>query len=335
MKKLFFNIFLLIGSFSLLFLVSCNDDDDVIIINEGPEINIQVNGGDIDGPHTAGLGQTIVLNLDITDDDGVDSVVVRQFVGTTQVTEATQVIYPSAVGGTTVTQNVEITLVDVDVDDEVRIEITAYDVQGNSRTETIIVNVSAIGSYTTVLLYAPLADETSESFLNTSTGQTYSVNDVMTDNNPVSAQVDLGYYYGATNNASLASPQQIHNLGIYDLSAWNTLNTTQLRRTTISETEFLENEGNVEFISGAFGTAQAEGGGQQVSNLQVGDVVAFQLSEGQGNRTGLIRVSNIEPGDGVGNFIEIDVLVSYLPGEPTDPAGPTDPTDPTDPGTGG
>jgi hypothetical protein len=325
MKKLFFNVLLLVGAFGLVFLASCNDDD-VIIINEGPNINVQVNGSE--GPFDAGVGQTIVLNLDITDDDGVDSVVIRQFVGGVEVVESRQVVYPATPGGS-VTQNVEITLVNVQADDEVEVEITAYDMAGNSRTETVIINVTAVGRYTTVLLYAPLADQTSESFFSTSTGQTYSVNDVAATNDPLSAQIDVAYYYGATNNATLTSPQHIHALNIYDLSGWTTLNNTQYRRTTISEAEFLENEGNVEFISGAF--AGGQDGGPQVANLAVGDVVAFQLSEAQGNRTGLIRVSNIEPGDGVNNFIEIDVLVSFLPGEPTDPA---DPTGPTDPGTG-
>ncbi len=310
MKKSIFNIIPFIGLLSLFVFVGCSDDDDDILdpINSGPTIDVWVNGEE-DGPFDATIGQTLVLTLDITDADGIDSVIVKKFVGGSEVMEETQTIYPTATGGD-VNQNVEVSLAGVNSDEDVYIEVIAVDTEGNSNTETIELNISALGKYTTVLLFAPLSDESSQTFFSTSTGQTYSVNDVEDGPISLSGQIDFGYYYGATNMASLASPQVLNSAGIYDLGDWSVLNATQYKRTTITESEFLENEDNIEYISGVFNN-EAGSGQNQVNNLQVGEVIAFQLSSGQGNRTGLIRVSDIEPGDGQENYIEIDVLVSY------------------------
>lgn len=144
MKELVLKTFLVAGTLGLLFVASCDNDDDADVINVGPAITLQVNGEDLDGGGDsidATVGQSIILNLDVTDDDGIDSVVVVKLVNDTIVAQATQVVYPSATGGG-VAQDVIVPVVEVDVDNDVQIEITAYDSEGNTNTEVVNVNVS-------------------------------------------------------------------------------------------------------------------------------------------------------------------------------------------------
>lgn len=374
MRKLIFNIFLFVGALNLLFLVSCEEDGDDIV-NTGPEIAIQVNGESGSSSVDAGVGETVTVNVDVTDDDGVDSVIVRKVVnGTVGSTETFQA------GTGSFSQDVDVTIEGSDIGGDVVIEIEAFDSEGNSNVQTITVNIAPVMNYTAVLLYAPLANEQSKSFFSVTNGQTYSLGEIEgigsgdgdttgvgggdpTDttgvDNPgdttgvgtpgdttgtdttgtggvgtpgdttdtgdsgdtvdtggstgvASSLIDFGYYYGATNNATLASPAQINAIGgIYDLSGWTTLNQTQFRKTTIQESEFLENADSIGFISGAFDQATAEGDSAQVTDLQVGDVIAFKLDDAQGGHTGIMRVSNLQPGAGENNFIELEVLVAF------------------------
>jgi len=392
MRKLIFHISLIFAALSLLFLTSCEDDDGDDIINTGPEIAYEVNGDSDPSSIDADVGETITLRLDVSDDDGVDSVVVRKIVdGTVDTTASLQG------GSASVSDEVNIVIAGTDAGSDVVIEIEAFDAQGNRATQSITVNISPIANYTAVLLYAPLANEESKSFFSVTTGQTYSFAEVeaeggdegdttdvggedpgdttdaggenpadttdvgvnpgdttgvggenpgdtigMGGENPAdttgagnedpsdttgvenpgdtlgnagsasvaSSLIDFGYYYGASANAALASPAQIQQIGgIYDLSEWTTLNNTQFRKTTITESEFLENTDSAAFITGAFEAAASAGDDSQVTGLQVGDVIAFKLDDARGGHKGIFRVSALTPGDGEGNFIELEVFV--------------------------
>src|SRR5690606_12157886 len=91
MRKLIFHISLIFAALSLLFLTSCEDDDGDDIINTGPEIAYEVNGDSDPSSIDADVGETIPLRLDVSDDDGVDSVVVRKIVdGTVDTTASLQ-----------------------------------------------------------------------------------------------------------------------------------------------------------------------------------------------------------------------------------------------------
>ncbi len=63
------------------------------------------------------------------------------------------------------------------------------------------------------------------------------------------------------------------------------------------------------FIQQAFDDAIAVGSDQIVPNLEVDDIIAFQLDEDRGEARGLIRVIGIISGTGVNDSIEIEVVV--------------------------
>lgn len=176
MRKLIFNIFLIFAALNLLFLVSCEDDDGNDIINTGPEIAFEVNGESDPSSVDAAVGETITLRLDVSDDDGIDSIVVRKLVDGTVDTVSS---YQAGTGS--FNQDVDIVIEGTDAGGDVVIEIEAFDSEGNSNTQTITVNISPIANYTAVLLYAPLADQQSKSFFSVTSGQTYSLNEIESD----------------------------------------------------------------------------------------------------------------------------------------------------------
>lgn len=311
MRKLFLNAMPLLGVLGLLFLTGC-DEDDEILNGGGPDISIQVNGEN-ETTFEGFVGETFQLNMDVEDDDGIDSVVVRKLIDGVEDDNFQTEIF-TAGGQTTFSDSLDIEIVVGDTAENVQIEVAAFDSEGNSSTETIDLSISPIRTYTAVLLYAPLAEESSESFFSASTGETYTVNEVEADEEPDSEDIDFGYYYGVTNAATLASPAA-YPAAITDISDWDTRNNTLLRQTEISDSEFQENQNDTQFISDAFdnGTEGTDPGA--VNNLQEGDILAFELDNNRGANRGLIRITGIVDGNDDGEFngeedyIEIEVVV--------------------------
>jgi len=177
--------------------------------------------------------------------------------------------------------------------------------------EEPLVNFSAI------LLAAPLQDEsgstsskTSETFFSTNTGETYSMAQVNGSSEPLSANIDFGYFYGTGNvntEATIAAPDNYPFE--YGQSAWGVRNETILKSTTVTASQF--NEANLSFINTAFDEGSTGATDGRIVNLSEGDVLAFETdaSKDGGAKRGLLLVESITPGDGENGQIEFSIVM--------------------------
>ncbi|MDN4165606.1 hypothetical protein QWY31_08840 [Cytophagales bacterium LB-30] len=160
-------------------------------------------------------------------------------------------------------------------------EIEVVDAEDRTAVDDFSITViSALRNFTAVLLEAPIGStpgtRTSETFYSIAEGATYSAEDVVDGPAGTSAKIDFGYYYGNTNEASIAAPANYPSL-VYDLAAqgWGTRNATLIRSTSMTEAEFNEVTTLAE-IETAFNGGTNENG--NITNLAVGDVFAFETA---------------------------------------------------------
>jgi uncharacterized surface protein with fasciclin (FAS1) repeats len=179
-----------------------------------------------------------------------------------------------------------------------------------------------VAEYEAVLLNAPVGqgagNRTSDTFFDSSTGMTYSVDDVVGGADGInSGDIDFGYYYGATNEASLAAPSDYPS-NIYDLGPnganWNTLNSTSFRPVNNLTLDDFNNIGPADAarLVQEYEIA-TEDPVTEITNLSAGELYAFQTSD---NRYGIVFISEIIDGnndgefDGVQDSIELEVKVT-------------------------
>lgn len=157
-----------------------------------------------------------------------------------------------------------------------------------------------VNEFSATLLEAPLADGSSESFMSTYNGEVYRID----QGEEYAAFWDFGYFYGATNEASLASTNNYPS-PIVDIEAISGVPREELN------TMYFQLNNNVDFdavsTSGDLASLTvSETDPQRITELAVGDVIAFVDSYG---KKGLIRVADLVAGDGVTGEITIDVKV--------------------------
>lgn len=301
--KNFSNYFLSLFAFAaLLFFASCGEDlelpdlgDPTISIN--PSDSVSVAPGD-------------TVDIEVT------------FSGVEEGTEA-QVVSDAA-GGTFLPDNTvasgETVQFVVPQDAQAGGTYTlTFTVQGQNAqaSEQLLVNVVVnVTQYEAVLLQAPVKNpdnvpgsRTSETFFSADDGNVYSVEDVVQGTNISSAGIDFGYYYGQTNEASLASPAAYPST-IYDLGPtganWSTLNETLFRTTTLTSADFdAFTVAQGDEIAGEFEVGSGET--QEITNLAEGSVYAFKTAD---ERFGLLRIEEIVPGIESDKYIVINVKVT-------------------------
>lgn len=297
----------------MTFLGSCGEEEPELV---GP--SIVLSGSDLDQAEFA-PGEEINVTVDFTTPQGLSGI--NWYIYDSQENIVEQEFYApgtaplDAYSSTDIegTVNLTIPVPAASEGEELRLEVEVADVSfADGATETFTFTViSGVETFQAVLLQAPTEVETSETFFSTNTGETYSVQEVNTGESGTSANIDFGYYYGATNLASLASPSA-YRADIYDLGPngenWGTLNETTFRSTTMSQSQFNEVT-SVAQIHSAFNDGTAEGA--QKTKLEVGDVLAFRTDADKagGQKYGLIYVSAINPGDGSDKSITLEIVV--------------------------
>lgn len=303
MKKLT-NYFLLLFLAAPLVFTSCSEDEEPGV--DGPSINITSDQDIADDEFTGYVGDTLFLDIEVNAEGGFNnlSVLINGSNDTTYSRQAGQTV-----------NSFETTYAYRLADDgEYTLTFRAVDDDNNQATQIITVTAEErpVNVYTAVLLYAPTADpRTNKNFFSANEGKTYSAADVETKEESISPLLDFGYYYGATTDkASIASPAGFNN-GVFNIESagWDQYNDTKIKRTTISVSEYLENGNDVDFITQAFDEAEFGDNEGRVTNLEPGDILAFELDEIKGERKGLIRVIDIEEGFDADDFIEIEVIV--------------------------
>jgi len=192
------------------------------------------------------------------------------------------------------------------------VEVTTADLTAENGVVHVIGEVLLPNSttYEAFLLAAPDGDANNDSFFSSEDGMLYSFNDVVGTSDPVSSSIDFGYFYGASFEASLLSPDNTNwtsTVG-YDMGQWGSRNTTIFRTTNLSADGFdaiASSQGDDIEAEFEAGTAVADPG--RVSELTADDVVAFQTEDG---RFGLVKVVEVVGTTGVTDGIRIAVKVT-------------------------
>lgn len=244
---------------------------------------------------------------------GFDSLYVEKTVGT-----GSPVIIKSittATGDSTV-YSFSYTLVEEEVGENVQFTFTLVEegTSGASAVKNVVTNSPPADAFSAILLYAPLGNKTANSFFSTNTGATYSPDSVVSSADPLSADIDFGYYYGQTNMASLASPKGFTStVFASQVAGWNKLNQVTFKTTDVTQSQFTEMS-TVKDIRDAFdaGTDITDPNDPNiVTNLTAGQVIAFATDEGKsgGSKKGLIMVSEIKGTFNQNDYIKLDILV--------------------------
>lgn len=122
----------------------------------------------------------------------------------------------------------------------------------------------------------------------------------------IQARVDLVYFYGTNNQASMGAPNDsvvaIAHTGSTTLPSWTTKNATKFVKTTITPAQFIAsaNDSLVKTIDAATIS------GSFVNMLVSGNVVAFKTA---GGKLGLFHVQSVDGTTGTDRSITINVKV--------------------------
>lgn len=315
MKTRFNIIWSLCAIAGLSILMSCGDEDTETPAPAGPTLTVSASGGTVAGNEiTAIPGDVITFSWSAATPGGFN---VLRVTGLTPVLEETRNDLGLTAGATSASSSFDVSVTEDLVGSVVTLDFLLVDDQNLQDAETWNITVNAPPSpearvYTTVLLAAPLGDLSAASFFSSNSGETYSPADVTGTADPISSTIDFGYYYGVSNQASLASPQaysQLTNAAFTaQVAGWNVLNTTTFRATTLTSEAFVGLSTWAD-IDAAFDGGNDEGGA--ITNLSVNDVIAFETDADKagGSKRGVIIVKAINGTSGQNDNIEIEVLV--------------------------
>jgi hypothetical protein len=169
-------------------------------------------------------------------------------------------------------------------------------------TVTAAVPVDTIGdpidTYSTKLMGGQ-THSTVGSFFATTTGTVY----LYADANSNQALIDFVYFYGTTNEATMAAPNDADaNTAHGDkFDSWTTKNATKFKTTTVTTAEFDAIAGDQAILAETTGAADTK-----LNMLATGNVGAFVTA---GGKHGLFKVVSIAGTSGADREITIDVKV--------------------------
>lgn len=126
------------------------------------------------------------------------------------------------------------------------------------------------------------------------TGEVYQMDDAKTN----SGLIDFLYYYGASNLATIAAPDDATAATVFNnanngLDTWSTNNSTRFKTTSLTATEFDAIADDLLIVSNATGAADS-----YINQLEVGDVIAFVTDADKtgGSKMGLLKVVALTTG---------------------------------------
>jgi len=190
--------------------------------------------------------------------------------------------------------------------------VVAADIESeNGRVHAVAGVVSSVNTYSTVLLGGQNNDE--KGFYDAFSNERFSYAQARDASGVDGSPVDLAYYFGASNEATLSAIDSEGLNDVYDGEGlpidgiFGTKNATRFRVTDLSPEQF----GGILLNSQLESAASSENNTNvAATNLQAGSVVAFTLDNARGSYSGLIRVVEID-GEGAGAItIEVKVQVA-------------------------
>ncbi|MEQ8882876.1 MAG: hypothetical protein RLQ12_24760 [Cyclobacteriaceae bacterium] len=177
----------------------------------------------------------------------------------------------------------------------------------NTLTLTVEVTSPSARSYSTVLLVPPLDTKDSETFFSTNTGLNYTMNQVNNSTEPLSANIDFGYFYGQNTGATLASPADYPFE--YGQANWGARNSTTFRRTSLTSFAEVSTWADIDAAFEAATDPDSDPGIE--AELSIGEILAFETDGDKtgGAKRGLILIVNYS-GEGTSEGeIQLDILV--------------------------
>jgi len=190
------------------------------------------------------------------------------------------------------------------ISDNLKVKVSATDKENQTSAKVFTINFTpggeAIDEFTAILLGAQKTSD--PSCLDLHTGDTYHISDNEAADN--SSVIDLLYYYGSSNNATFAAPDDATvNGGSGDFNwtggdEWSTTNSTKFGVSSVTAAEFdaMEDDLVIQDISGLSAS--------KLTNLSVDDVLSFEAADG---KKGLIKVTNLQTGGDGSITIEVKI----------------------------
>jgi len=293
-------------------LSSCDGIDPLPTPN-GPTISITDAAGNSVTEITGVPGDQVTLTASGTTDAGFNVLRVTVFNGVDQVGDPTEYLSGDA-GDTTFSIDFTYTFEEAYIDAPLVIEFLIVDdtPDGTAQADVDVTTSeppAPIDEYGQRLLYAPLTSDDSETFYSTNLDQVWTKNEVDAPGSN-SPNIDFGYYYGATNEASLASIADYPS-NVVDLSGWNTRNATNFWNTGLSGAEAWSSITNGNDIANLLESATDDGG--VITNLAVDQIVLFQVdpnkSVGNPGKYGVLYVTTINGSFNQGDYIDLAVKI--------------------------
>lgn len=276
LKQLAF--FLLLGSASIL--TSCKDDEPVAPENK-PTITVTAD------KKTAAPGETVKLTIQVGAEKAIKTVNVKVSAGGGTAGTILDSTYASGRNTSTITYDYL-----VGSSANYAFTATVTDRDGVTATGTETITVSGTGA-TDINLCSGIRlgaqSSTTGSSFSSSNCSVYTVNQAKSN----ASNVDFLYFYGASNEATLAAPndEAADDFTTFDLANWSTRNATKMMK--LSGFDF--NAATSASITSAVASASAT----KVNKLAVGDVVGFMTA---GGKSGVARVKSIS-GGGSGSIV--------------------------------
>ncbi|MBN2275188.1 MAG: hypothetical protein JXK95_12705 [Bacteroidales bacterium] len=277
MKRLFLGL----GVISMAVLLnSCGDDTTGL----APDITFD-DGTEI----TLGAGiSSATITGEIVAEEKLDKVTVYRVTTASETQIGTYSSFNA--GDITTTDDLTYTFrITVDnISEDISVKIEAVDKEGQTASKSISVKVNLApalkAEFTAILLGAQTS--TDPSCLDANTGLRYKIAEDQAKNN--AASIDMLYYYGATNLATLAAPndETVDGTGVGSFtwtSTWSTKNATKFGASSLDYSNVTAAEVNA--ISGLSAS--------KVTSLDVGTTVAFETADG---KKGVLQVTNLNTG---------------------------------------
>jgi hypothetical protein len=294
-------IILTLGVVSLGIFSSCSKDEDPV----PPTVTINI----LDAP-TYTAGTSVVFQLIISSNEDLVSFWAEESVDSDPWGDVTAMIpdealdidswqFDNGLHAVTLEYTYNIPATGIEPNSEVTISWEIEDKEATakeSRTFTIVAGAGPIDSYTAVLL---------GSHENASVGSFYSIanNAVYTVAQAMAVQpaVDFIYFYGATNEATIAAPDDTDagSISVFGLSGWTTMNATRFAATTVAAADFDAIADDATIVAEATGADATK-----TNHLAVDQVFAFMTD---GGKKGLVKVAAITAGSDGTITLEIKV----------------------------
>lgn len=301
---------------ALGFLSSCGDDEETPVIEGAPSISIV---GDPELTFQDEAGEIVTFTVKAEAPLGFNTFRVTKTIdGDNDISYSDEITKndPEYAGDNALSYDFSYTLLGSEIDKVVEFTFQVVDDEGNIDELEVTIDTEApaeetVSNYETFLLVPPAGDGSTETFFSTQDGERYSVNEV-NSTDATSPKIDFGYYYGVTDEASLASPASFP-AAVYDIAAegWDQTNETLFRTTGLSVSDFEEITAyDHTALSAAFelGTTTSAG---IITQLEVDEIYAFSTDSEKvgGTKFGLVRVVSIKEGAGTDAGVELEVKV--------------------------